>query len=525
MARNTAGSTSKDCLGASIISYDYNLIGNTTSCLIDVSQAGHDQLNVDPKLGVFDPSLGIVPLLETSPAIDAGNPADPGSGGNACVLIDQRGVTRPVDGPDPDTVATCDIGAVEYMPAGEAENITYSMGSQQTAAPNTQFGVRMQVIVTDNLGTPRSNAPVIFTAPDSGPSGVFVDSNSNMTTVLTDVSGIATAPDFVANGNMGSYLVIASIETLTETVAFSISNAHWYVATDGNNSNDCISAATPCATIQAVLSKPAFSAGNTVLVKQGLYNTLDNIDINKDVNIKAGWDASYTSQTGTSVIEDHIGINSGTSVLIEDVTIRNVFNSAGIENSGTLLVKNSSVIKNPQGIYNKGSLTLVNSTISENGKVGTRPLSGGGILNWTQPASVFLLNSTVANNAADAGGGIGNSSFNAGIVTLQNSIVAGNTGDPGLGVDCQGGESSGITNHGLFVSMGNNIIGDIGTYNGTEYPCRAVWQSTDIVGDHAKPVKVNLEALANAGNDRWVQRTQIWQPGDRCSSKWFLSGN
>jgi predicted outer membrane repeat protein len=45
-------------------------------------------------------------LLSGSPAIDAANPAAPGSGGNACPPADQRGVARP-QGP------RCDIGAFE----------------------------------------------------------------------------------------------------------------------------------------------------------------------------------------------------------------------------------------------------------------------------------------------------------------------------------------------------------------------------------------------------------------------------
>ncbi|MBE2223050.1 MAG: hypothetical protein IAF02_16015, partial [Anaerolineae bacterium] len=48
-----------------------------------------------------------------SPAIDAGNPAMPGSGFPACAKTDQRSVQRPFDGNGDDT-AVCDIGAFEW---------------------------------------------------------------------------------------------------------------------------------------------------------------------------------------------------------------------------------------------------------------------------------------------------------------------------------------------------------------------------------------------------------------------------
>ena len=46
-------------------------------------------------------------LLPGSAAIDAANPATPGSGGNACEANDQRGIPRPLG-------AACDIGTYEY---------------------------------------------------------------------------------------------------------------------------------------------------------------------------------------------------------------------------------------------------------------------------------------------------------------------------------------------------------------------------------------------------------------------------
>lgn len=63
----------------------------------------------NPLLGSLANSGGptrTMALLVGSPAIDAGNPALPGSGGNACLATDQRGAHRPIG-------ARCDIGAYE----------------------------------------------------------------------------------------------------------------------------------------------------------------------------------------------------------------------------------------------------------------------------------------------------------------------------------------------------------------------------------------------------------------------------
>jgi hypothetical protein len=62
--------------------------------------------NLDPELDIFNSAGGYYPLLLGSPAIDAGNPTTPGSGGNACLGTDQRGVIRPQGN-------RCDIGAYE----------------------------------------------------------------------------------------------------------------------------------------------------------------------------------------------------------------------------------------------------------------------------------------------------------------------------------------------------------------------------------------------------------------------------
>ena len=112
LAANTAPQ-SPDCL-SSVASGGYNLVGDPTGC-IDFQAAKHDLTGTAgaplvPHLGPLAANGGPTPTLAplpASPAIDAGNPAAPGSGGGACEAADQRGEARGGE------AGRCDIGAVE----------------------------------------------------------------------------------------------------------------------------------------------------------------------------------------------------------------------------------------------------------------------------------------------------------------------------------------------------------------------------------------------------------------------------
>jgi len=105
IASNTGG----DCAfsnGAHAASQGHNLISDDT-CNFNASG---DLENTDPKLGLLGNNGGdtqTMALQPDSPALDAGT-------NSGCPSEDQRGKPRPVDGPDPDSDATCDIGAFEY---------------------------------------------------------------------------------------------------------------------------------------------------------------------------------------------------------------------------------------------------------------------------------------------------------------------------------------------------------------------------------------------------------------------------
>jgi hypothetical protein len=101
-----------DCLAGintPLTSKGYSLIQNVSACAITGDVTGNI-LGQDPQLGVLAQNDGVTPthaLAAGSPAVDAGSPATPGSGGTACPVTDQRGLFRPLG-------ATCDIGAFEH---------------------------------------------------------------------------------------------------------------------------------------------------------------------------------------------------------------------------------------------------------------------------------------------------------------------------------------------------------------------------------------------------------------------------
>ena len=113
IAGNVGGPFGPDCFAfaprqGALISQGYNLIQDTSNCDITGDTTGNITAQ-DPKLGVLADNGGPTPtqaLGNGSPAIDAGNPAAPGSGGFACTAIDQRGIPRPQG-------ARCDMGAYE----------------------------------------------------------------------------------------------------------------------------------------------------------------------------------------------------------------------------------------------------------------------------------------------------------------------------------------------------------------------------------------------------------------------------
>jgi hypothetical protein len=119
-------------------------------------------------------------------------------------------------------------GAQGFVP-GTVYSIAVKAGTPQATAINAPFAP-LSVSVTDPTGSPATGIPVTFTAPSTGASGVFSDTNTNTTTVNTESTGVATG-NFIANGNPGSYNVTATVRSTDangqpyeQTATFSLTN-------------------------------------------------------------------------------------------------------------------------------------------------------------------------------------------------------------------------------------------------------------------------------------------------------------
>ncbi|HTP00358.1 MAG TPA: hypothetical protein VMJ64_03220, partial [Anaerolineales bacterium] len=81
------------------------------------------------------------------------------------------------------------------------------------------------------------------------------------------------------------------------------SPATWYVSNTGDDANTCLTTDAPCATINGAIGKAA--AGDTVEVAVGTYTGSGNqvVLIDKDITLSGGWDETFTSQSGLSIID------------------------------------------------------------------------------------------------------------------------------------------------------------------------------------------------------------------------------
>ena len=183
-----------DCVvnGPPLTSQGHNLVQNTTFCPIEGDTTGNITGQA-PRLGPLLNNGGLTPthaLLADSPAINAGDPSAPGSGGTACAAADQRGLLRPIG-------SVCDIGAFEHEGGFSAF----------TVQPNRGGNTASVIAVISGSGF-KDGAAVKLTReaqPDIIGTPVTVEAAGSAISTAFDLNGKATGPwDVVVTNSDGT---------------------------------------------------------------------------------------------------------------------------------------------------------------------------------------------------------------------------------------------------------------------------------------------------------------------------------
>ncbi len=191
----------------------------------------------------------------------------------------------------------------------------------------------------------------------------------------------------------------------------------WYVATDGNDANDCLTTATACQTITEAVSRAV--AGDQLNVAHGVYSE----------RVVLSTDLTLIGERPLATVID--GGSTGTVVTVAPaVTV--VVSGFEIRGGGA------------GGIVTSGDLTLEDSWVHDNGD--GSPASFGGVRNF---GSALLDRVAVTGNTGDGVGGVENS----GQMVVRNTTISGNAGGPGV-VNLPGATASleytTITDNGAF---------------------------------------------------------------------------
>jgi len=203
----------------------------------------------------------------------------------------------------------------------------------------------------------------------------------------------------------------------------------WFVATDGNDANDCLTTTTACLTISEAVARAA--AGDLVNVARGVY--LEHLVLNVNLTLVGEF------RKGTV-------IDGGGSGVVIDISPATTVVMSHFEITGGAI----------GGVANQGDLTLGDSWIHDNGD--GSPASYGGLSNL---GTALIDRVAITANLGDAVGGVSN----AGDLQIRNSTISGNGAGienlPGATLELHYSTVAANGTHGILVGGTVSLRGSI----------------------------------------------------------------
>jgi hypothetical protein len=258
-------------------------------------------------------------------------------------------------------------------------------------------------------------------------------------------------------------------------------------------------------TLRDAITQADAGTGNSYVIKFAVKGTIDFtsalLDLSNNITIKGPGASDLTVQRDPNAVPFSIfTVDSGVTVSLSGMTISggNDFSGSGVDNSGTLTVRNSifsndSAFQNGGGegggifngidstatvvnciftgnssadgggFFNYGDAAITSSIFANNSSNSTyQGLGGGGIFNASH-AALTIGNSVFTNNTAIAGGGDGGAIVSYGVLTVTGSFFANNSAAEGGGI-LNGSLDTTTINSSTFIN--NSAIGIDGGYMG-----------------------------------------------------------
>lgn len=232
-----------------------------------------------------------------------------------------------------------------------------------------------------------------------------------------------------------------------------------YVDEAGSDASDCLSAAAPCATIGAALSRAG--SGDRVQIGRGRYR--ERLSLSQDVTLEgAGAGETLIDGEGAGSV---VGVVAGVTAALRGLTVTggSADRGAGVLNYGRLALEDSSIVEN--NLASSLPAAQVRAALSPSdlmgaladGSLRSQGLAlglfgqglGSGVANF---GSLEMTRTAVLSNTGLIGAGLSN----AGALRIVDSVVAANAGLLG----------GGLANYGTATVLGGAVRGNVALIGG-----------------------------------------------------------